>query len=42
MTEPQTTTAQKLQQIGAVALAAETVAEPVRRKVIAHRLPSHY
>lgn len=31
----------KRRRIGAVALAAETVAEPVRRKVIAHRLPTH-
>jgi NTE family protein len=31
----------KLQRIGAIALAADTVAEPVRRAVIAHRLPSH-
>lgn len=31
---------QKLQRVGAVALATETVAEPVRRAVIAHRLPS--
>lgn len=31
----------KRQRIGAAALAAETVAEPVRREVIAHRLPSH-
>lgn len=33
--------AEKLQRIGAVALSADTVAEPVRRDVIAHRLPSH-
>lgn len=31
----------KRQRIGAAALVAETVAEPVRREVIAHRLPSH-
>lgn len=31
----------RLQRIGAVALATETVAEPVRRAVIAQRLPSH-
>jgi NTE family protein len=31
----------KLQRIGALALASETVAESVRREVIAHRLPSH-
>ena len=36
-----TTVAQKRQRIGAVALATETVAEPVRRDVIAQRLPSH-
>jgi NTE family protein len=41
MTEPSTTMRQKLARIGAVALASETVAEPVRRQVIAHRLPSH-
>jgi NTE family protein len=32
---------QKRQRIGAVALAADTVAAPVRRDVIAQRLPSH-
>ncbi len=32
---------EKLQKIGAVALATDTVAESVRREVIAHRLPSH-
>lgn len=31
----------RLQRIGSVALATETVAEPVRREVIAQRLPSH-
>lgn len=35
------TTRQKLQRIGAIAAATETVAEPVRREVIARRLPSH-
>jgi NTE family protein len=40
MTEPGTKT-EKLQKIGAVALSTETVPEPVRRDVIAHRLPSH-
>ncbi|MGV0849804.1 patatin-like phospholipase family protein [Mycolicibacterium phlei] len=40
MTEPGSTT-EKLQRIGAVALSADTVAEPVRRRVIEHRLPSH-
>ncbi|ORW31958.1 patatin [Mycobacterium paraense] len=34
-------TRQQMQRIGAVALATETVAEPVRRRVIAQRLPSH-
>lgn len=34
-------TRQRMQRIGAVALAAGTVAEPVRRRVIAERLPSH-
>jgi NTE family protein len=38
---PGATTTQKLQRIGAVALATDTVAEPVRRAVIEHRLPSH-
>jgi NTE family protein len=41
MLEPDTTTAEKLQKIGAVALTTATVAEPVRREVIAQRLPSH-
>jgi NTE family protein len=41
MTTPGTTRAQKLQHIAAIAVAADTVAEPVRREVIAHRLPSH-
>jgi NTE family protein len=41
MSIPDTTKEQKLQRIGAVALAAATVAEPVRRDVIAHRLPAH-
>ncbi|TPG36110.1 patatin-like phospholipase family protein [Mycolicibacterium hodleri] len=31
---------EKLQRIGAIAVATETVAEPVRRAVIGHRLPS--
>lgn len=34
-------TRQQIQRIGAVALATATVPEPVRRQVIAHRLPSH-
>jgi NTE family protein len=41
MTEPNTSAAQKMQRIGAVALATRTVPAPVRRQVIAHRLPSH-
>jgi NTE family protein len=39
--DPNSTVPQKRQRIGAVALAAETVAESVRRDVIAHRLPTH-
>jgi NTE family protein len=39
--DPAANITQRRQRIGAVALAAETVAEPVRREVIAHRLPSH-
>jgi NTE family protein len=38
---PNTTTAEKLQKIGAVALSKATVSEAVRRDVIAQRLPSH-
>ncbi len=38
---PNATTAEKLQRIGAVALSTKTVAESVRREVIAQRLPSH-
>jgi NTE family protein len=38
--DPAATLTQRRQRIGAVALAAETVPEPVRREVIAHRLPS--
>lgn len=41
MTVPNSTKEQKLQRIGAIAVATDTVAEPVRRDVIAHRLPSH-
>jgi NTE family protein len=41
MMTPDTTTAEKLQKIGAVALSTETVTEAVRRDVIAQRLPSH-
>lgn len=40
ISEPDTTMPQKRQRIGAVALATETVAEPVRRDVIAQRLPT--
>lgn len=38
---PGTTKDQKLQKIGEVAAATDTVDESVRREVIAHRLPSH-
>ena len=41
MMTPGATMQQKLQGIGAIALAADTVAERVRRAVISHRLPSH-
>jgi NTE family protein len=41
LSAPNTTTAEKLQKIGAVALATDTVSEEVRREVIANRLPSH-
>jgi NTE family protein len=41
MSAPGATKAQKLQRIGAIALATDTVAEAVRREVIAHRLPAH-
>jgi NTE family protein len=41
MTPPDSTVSQKRQRIAAVALATETVAEPVRRYVIAQRLPTH-
>jgi NTE family protein len=41
MAQPDSTVPQKRQRIGAVALATETVAEPVRRYVIAQRLPTH-
>jgi NTE family protein len=41
LSDPDTTVAQKRQRIGAVALATDTVAESVRRDVIAQRLPSH-
>lgn len=39
--EPLDKTRQQMQRIGAVALATETVPAPVRRRVIAQRLPSH-
>jgi NTE family protein len=39
--EPPAKTRQQMQRIGAVAVGAKTVAEPVRRQVIAQRLPSH-
>ncbi|MDT5116459.1 MAG: hypothetical protein QOE30_2198 [Mycobacterium sp.] len=39
--EPLAKTRQQMQRIGAVALGAKTVAEPIRRRVIAQRLPSH-
>ncbi|HXO51269.1 MAG TPA: patatin-like phospholipase family protein, partial [Mycobacterium sp.] len=41
MVTPNTTAAEKLQAIGAVALSTSTVTEAVRRDVIAQRLPSH-
>jgi NTE family protein len=41
MLTPNTTKAEKLQKIGAVALSTQTVTEAVRRNVIAQRLPSH-
>jgi NTE family protein len=41
MLTPNTTNAEKLQKIGAVALSTQTVTEAVRRNVIAQRLPSH-
>jgi NTE family protein len=41
LADPDATVAQKRQRIGAVALAADTVAEPLRRNVIAQRLPAH-
>jgi len=41
MLTPNTTKAEKLQKIGAVALSTRTVTEEVRRDVIAQRLPLH-
>lgn len=40
-TDPSDKTRQQMQRIGAVALATRTVPPPVRRQVIAQRLPSH-
>lgn len=42
MLAPDTTAVQKLHWIGAIAAQTDTVAESVRREVIAHRLPSHH
>lgn len=39
--EPRDKTRQQMQRIGAMALATKTVPAPVRRQVIAQRLPSH-
>lgn len=41
MSDPDATLTERRQRIGAVALAADTVTEAVRREVIAQRLPSH-
>jgi NTE family protein len=41
LSDPDATTAQKLQRIGEVARSTATVSEAVRREVIAARLPSH-
>ncbi|WP_235887315.1 patatin-like phospholipase family protein [Mycolicibacterium arabiense] len=41
MVLPGATTEQRLQRIGEIAATTDTVAESVRRDVIAHRLPSH-
>ncbi len=41
LSDPDATTAQKLQRIGEVARFTKTVSEAVRRDVIAQRLPSH-
>jgi NTE family protein len=41
LSDPEATTAQKLQRIGEVARTTSTVSEAVRRDVIAQRLPSH-
>ncbi|RDH78119.1 patatin-like phospholipase family protein [Mycolicibacterium moriokaense] len=42
LSDPDATTQQKLQRIGAVAQSTQTVPEAVRRDVIAQRLPSHH
>ena len=41
MRDPAATKQERMQKIGAIAAAADTVPEPMRRNVIAHRLPSH-
>jgi NTE family protein len=41
LSDPDATLSQKRQRIGTVALKTDTVAEPLRRNVIAQRLPSH-
>jgi NTE family protein len=41
LSDPDATTAQKLQLIGAVARSTDTVSQELRREVIAQRLPSH-
>jgi NTE family protein len=41
LSDPDATVTQKRQRIGAVARKTDTVAEPLRRNVIAQRLPSH-
>jgi NTE family protein len=41
LSDPDATTAQKLQRIGEVARSTATVSEAVRREVIAQRLPNH-
>jgi NTE family protein len=40
MATPDATTEERLQRIGAIAAATDTVVEPIRRAVIGHRLPS--
>lgn len=41
MSAPDASHEERLRRVGAIAAATDTVAEPVRRAVIAHRLPSH-